>query len=303
MTVPAHAEPPDSIPLEAPTAPTAEEWERMTPRQREQAVHALLSSESVEENEEREAMAEGDPHLDAKMGIRTTLRAHFGRLGRRIYVGADIKVYYPGHKGFTPDVIALADVDPRPRDCWMVSLEGKGVDLALEVHYLGDWDKDFVKNVKKYAALGVREYFVYDIRRETLKGYSLPHESAKHYQPIQPRVGRLRSSVLDLDLTVEAGRLRFYLGAAQLVTETELIGKLEQMVDAAVTRAEQQEALAGQATSHLSSAILTILTVRNLPVTPELRARILACNDLPMLERWLQQVATVTAAEQLLVEP
>jgi hypothetical protein len=133
MRAPSPSEP--DIPAEAPTAPTEEAWARMSPAEREQAVEALLASESLEEIEEREAMAEGDPHLDAKMQIRSTLRSHFERLGRRIYVGADIKVYYPGKKGFTPDVIAVTDVDPRMRDCWMVSQEGKGIELAFEVHY------------------------------------------------------------------------------------------------------------------------------------------------------------------------
>src|SRR5262249_25024454 len=109
-----------SIPAEAPTAPTEEAWARMSPEQRERAVEALLASESLEEIAKREAMAEGDPHLDAKMNIRDTLRAHFGKLGRKIYVGADITVYYPGKKGFTPDVLAVNEVNSNPRDCWMV---------------------------------------------------------------------------------------------------------------------------------------------------------------------------------------
>ena len=121
MALPARTSPPDPRPAEAPTAPTADEWAAMTPAQREQATDALLASDSVEESEEREAMAEGDAHLDAKMGVRNTLRSHFERLGRRTYVGADIAVFYPGKKGFTPDVIAVNDVEPRSRDCWMVS--------------------------------------------------------------------------------------------------------------------------------------------------------------------------------------
>jgi acyl-CoA reductase-like NAD-dependent aldehyde dehydrogenase len=98
MAVRALLDPEDDIPAEAPAAPTEEAWARLSPAERERAVEALLASESLEEIEEREAMAEGDPHLDAKMDIRNTLRGHFERLGRRIYVGADIKVYYPGRK-------------------------------------------------------------------------------------------------------------------------------------------------------------------------------------------------------------
>ncbi|AUX22293.1 uncharacterized protein SOCEGT47_027940 [Sorangium cellulosum] len=47
----------------------------MSPAQREQAVAAFLGSVSQEEIDEREAMAEGDPHLAAKMEARDTRRS------------------------------------------------------------------------------------------------------------------------------------------------------------------------------------------------------------------------------------
>jgi Uma2 family endonuclease len=292
-----------ALPAEAPTAPTEEAWTRMTPAEREQAVESLLASESLEEIEEREAMAEGDPHLDAKMDIRNTLRGHFGKLGRRIYVGADIAVYYPGRKGFTPDIIAVTEVEPHGRDCWMVSQEGKGVDLALEVHYKGDRRKDFVVNVEKFAALGIREYFVYDIRRRLLKGYRLPRAGAE-YEPIPLRWRRLRSQVLDLDLTLEeGGHVRFYSGGAVLVTDAELAGRLEHMVDEAVARAEEQQARAEQAAMQLGSALLTILTIRGVEVGPDARERILGVTDVAILERWLGRAPAVAACDELFAEP
>ena len=284
-------DPEDPIPAEAPTAPTEEAWARMTPEQREQTIDALLASESVEENEERLAMSEGDAHLDAKLNLRDTLRDHFGRIGRRIYVGADLTVYYPGKKGFTPDVIAVTDVDPGKRDCWMVSKEGKGVDLAFEVHYKGKWKKDFVTNVTKFSTMGIREYFIYDVRRQLLRAYRLSAAGAD-YELIPSHAGRLPSRMLQLDVALEAGQVRFYQGGAILVTGTELVGKLEQMVDAAVSRAEQ-------ATMRLASAIITILTLRGLEVSADARARILGASDVPDLERWLAQAVTVSACDEL----
>ncbi|WP_437562740.1 Uma2 family endonuclease [Sorangium sp. So ce542] len=297
------------IPAEAPQAPTEAQWAAMSPAQREQAVRALLASESQEEVDEREAMAEGDPHLDAKMEARDTLRAWFGRRGRRIYVGAEIKVYYPGEKGFTRDVIAVADVDPGPRLCWMVSAEGKGIDLAIEVHYAGDWRKDFVDNVVRYAALGIREYFVYDIPRGHIRGYRLPSTGVRRYESIPSRIGRYRSEVLELDLTVESGRLRFYADTAELVTAGELVGKLERMIEAAEARiereqarAEQEQARAEQALGRLSAAILMILGARGISASEEAKGRILSETDLRVLERWLQRAATATAVEELFLE-
>jgi Uma2 family endonuclease len=290
-----------SIPADAPAAPTEEAWARMSPVQREQAVEALFASESLEEIEEREAMAEGDPHFYAKMGIRSTLRSHFGRLGRIIYVGADIKVYYPGQKGFTPDVIAETHVDPRPRDGWVVTAEGKGVDLAFEVHYKGNWRKDFVANVARYAGLGIQEYFAYDIRRQILRAYRLPRVGAA-YEPIPARGGRFRSRVLQLDVALEAGQVRFYEGGAILVSETELVSKLEHMVDAASARAEEQASRAEQAAARLGSAIVTILVVRGVVVDAAARERILGASDVATLERWLERATTVAGCEELFVE-
>jgi Uma2 family endonuclease len=307
------------IPAEAPTAPTEEAWAHMTPAEREQAVEALLASVSQEEIDEREAMAEGDAHLDAKMGIRDSLREHFDRLGRRIYVGADIKVYYPGRKGFTPDVIAVADVDPGPRDCWMVSKEGKGVDLAFEVHYKGDRKKDFRTNVERFAAVGIPEYFIYDIRRAVLVGYRLPRRGAA-YQPIPPRRARLPSEILGLDVALEEDRVRFYFGAAALVPSTETVTKLEHMLGSAVTRAQEesaradeqaaradeqaaraddQAARADQAALRLASAIITILTVRGVDVPPSARERILGTNETTVLDRWLGLAATASSVDAL----
>jgi Uma2 family endonuclease len=304
-----------SLPAEAPRAPTEEAWTRMSPAEREQAVDALLASESVEENEERLAMAEGDPHLDAKTSIRATLRSHFGRLGRKIYVGADIGVYYPGQKVFTPDVIAVSDVEPRARDAWIVTAEGKGVDLALEVHYKGNWQKDFVGNVTKYAGMGIREYFIYDIRRQILRGYRLPRAGAA-YEGIPSRGARLRSRVLQLDIALEDGAVRFYEGSAILVTEAELVGKLETMIDAATARAEAQAARADeqatradaqatradQAAARLGSAVVTILGVRGIQVDADARARILGVTDVPTLERWLDRATTVATCPELFAE-
>ncbi len=297
------------IPLEAPLAPTAEAWAAMTPAERDQAEAALLASESQEEIDERDAMAEGDAHLDAKMEVRDTLRAFYQRQGRRIYVGADIKVYYPGEKGFTPDVIAVTDVEPGRRNSWMVSREGKGVDLALEVHYLGHRRKDLVKNVTRYASLGISEYFVYDIPREMLKGYRLSPAGARGYQVIRPRSGHHRSEVLDLELALEGGRLRFYAGTAELVTAAELAAKLEKMVESAEARAEQEQARAEQeqaraeqACRRVSSAILMILRARGLAVDETIERRVLDGLELSELDRWLKRAATVAAAEELFMD-
>ena len=115
--------------------------------------------------------------------------------------------------------------------------------------------------------------------------------------------------MLDLDIALEAGQIRFYQNAALIVTDRELVGKLGEMVDAAVaragqeeTRAELEQARAEQATTHLASAIVTILAVRGLVISAEASERIRGCCDLAILERWLGRAAAVSTAEDLFLD-
>lgn len=46
-------------------------------------------------------------------------------------------------------------------------------------------------------------------------------------------------------------------------------------------------------------ALLTVLRSRNLPLSPELRDRIIGCTDTGQLTHWLERSLTITAADQL----
>jgi predicted transposase/invertase (TIGR01784 family) len=48
-----------------------------------------------------------------------------------------------------------------------------------------------------------------------------------------------------------------------------------------------------------ASAIVTILTARGLPISEQVRARIVQCQDVVLLERWLTQALTVASADDL----
>src|SRR5204863_621848 len=111
---------------------------------------------------------------------------------------------------------------------WIVSREGKGLDLVIEIHVAGDAKKDLETNVARYARLGIPEYFVLDRPRARVLGFRL--REAQAYERIVPQGGRLRSEVLSLDLTVEGGLLRFYHGTAPLLFMDELVGRLNVMV-------------------------------------------------------------------------
>jgi hypothetical protein len=212
----------------------------MSPEQRARVV-ATLPSEFAPS--EAHPPPEGDPHIDAWTLPRQTLRRWFKRGGRRMYVGGNMAIYYPDERMFSPDLFAVLDVPDHDRDSWIVAHEGRGLDLCLEVVVASKRRKDFQDNVKRYARLGISEYFILDWRTHTLLGYRLPPESqAVAYQRLVPQAGRLSSAVLGLELFMDGPRVKFAFGDAVLPDPEELVGRLEGLVTEAVQRAERIEA-------------------------------------------------------------
>lgn len=226
-----------SVDPDDPRAPPAEVWEQLTPEQRREIVDSLPSEFPLDEA----APPEGDPHWHPVTRARTTLDRWFRRAGRRVYVSGNLAVYYPGERVFSPDVIAVADVETHERDRWVVSDEGKGIDVALEVIVRGKRRKDLQRNVEWFARLGIPEYFVYDRKRGSLRGFRLASSAARAYEPVIPQRGHYASRVLGLDLVIEGGRLCFYAGDAAIPDTDELIDKLGALVDAAEQRAQELE--------------------------------------------------------------
>ncbi len=220
-----------------PRAPTQAAWDAMTPAEREAVVDALPT---YIPREYLSTPPEGDDHVDAAVGTRDTLRMFYERTGRKLYVGAGVSVFYPNEDSFAPDVIAVEEVEPHNRTRWVVSAEGKGVDLALEVFIHGDRKKDLERNVRLYAGYGIREYFIFDRGRRRLLGYRLPSPGARMYEPIVPQGGRLPSRVLGFELKLEGARLRFYSGTARVLDQSEIILTLEESVEAAAVAREEE---------------------------------------------------------------
>jgi len=82
------------------------------------------------------------------------------------------------------------------------------------------------------------EYFIYDRGRQRLWGYHLISAKAAGDKPILPQLRRHGSEQLDLDLTLEDEKLRFYSGDAVLPESGELIAKLERLADGLQQRAD-----------------------------------------------------------------
>jgi hypothetical protein len=128
--------------------------------------------------------------------------------------------------------------EPHLRGKWVVSHEGKGLDWVMEVHVGGGRKKDAEYNVRRYACLGIPEYFIFDRARVQLLGYRLPR-GAREYVPMKPRKGRYVSRCLGLELGLVDGRLRFYDGTKLLLTSEEILARLEQRVQRGPQRLDE----------------------------------------------------------------
>lgn len=222
--------------------PSAAAWRAMTPA----AKQSFLNDALAALQQQADLAPEGRPHSTAKMAAAATLGDFFDRIGKQVYLACELPVHYPEQPGFAPDLLAVLDVpDPGNADtrmAWVVEDEGRGIDFVLEITHRGNRRKDLFDNVMEYASLQIPEYFVYDRLQQRLFGYRLPNPDATRYTPIPSRLGKLKSTMLGLDLGIVGGRLRFYYGEAELPEARELVTRLNELMDEAEDRLAAAEA-------------------------------------------------------------
>ncbi|HEY6722448.1 MAG TPA: Uma2 family endonuclease [Polyangiaceae bacterium] len=223
-----------TIDPEDPRAPPTEIWTSMSAEERALVIAMLPSEFPVSEA----SPPEGDDHLDAFSGAREALRRWYAGRGRRIYVAGNLPVYYPGERMFSPDLIAVDNTEQRQRDSWIVDAEGKGIDVAIEIVVRGDRKKDLERNVERYAALGIPEYYLFDRRRMTLAAWEL---DGKRYRRRVPQSARYESPVLGLELWLDSDRLRFSVGDAPVPYADELLERVSRLSAEAQNRVQQLE--------------------------------------------------------------
>lgn len=225
-----------------PRAPTQEQWDAMSRAERDAVIAALPTSLPIDV-----APPEGDHHRKAKEGALDSLDDFFRRSGKRIYLSSELATFYPGEPTFVPDVLAVLDVEAHDRTRWVVTEEGKGLDLVIEVLYAGDPRKDLELNVERYGRLGISEYFVFDRRTPRLFGYAQAAAGGRGFRRMVPQAGRFPSKVLGLELALDGQRLRFFSGNAPLEDTYERIARLGSMVDDVLAREEAAERRANEA--------------------------------------------------------
>ena len=160
-------------------------------------------------------MAETAIHRRCMVDVADTLELWFRKHGRDdVYVGSNNFLYYERGNPravVAPDVYVVVGAPAYPlRDTYMLWKEPKGPDFVLEVTSASTRRNDERRKRDVYAALGVREYFLYDPRAEyltpPLQGWRL-HEGAYRAMPavtvLSNRGVAVVSEVLGLELRDE----------------------------------------------------------------------------------------------------
>ncbi len=290
------------VDLDDPRAPPSDVWQAMTATER-QSVLRSLPSEFPDF-----APNEGDFHRIPKEEIRDQLSTYFRRRRRNIYLSSEISIYYPNEPRFAPDVIAVLDVDPHPRNHWVVDEENRGLDFVLEVHAHGSAPKDYEVNVERYARLGISEYFIFEPalpgRAPALTAYRLTG-SSRQYEQKSPIDDRHYSAVLDLDLAIDLdGRLRFYTGNVALPLSAETLTRLDAAVRAATVRSHADHARAVAAEERAAATVrlmretlISLLEEKFRGVPEELRSALTLLSAEELLALMQRAAVAVTLDE------
>jgi len=189
----------------------------------------------------RESLPESDLHLDCWSEIRTILKWFLGQQSN-VYIGSNIPIYYDKEnpsRRVTPDIFVVRGISNHQRAMYKTWEEGGCVpDVIFEVTSNITRYKDSVIKSRLYQKLGVKEYFRYDPREDYLlsglRGICLGEEGI--YYEIRPKPllsggVSLPSEVLDLQLHLVQGRLRFFdlKNEQYLQNYTELMAEVERL--------------------------------------------------------------------------
>ncbi|HUG71477.1 MAG TPA: Uma2 family endonuclease [Pirellulaceae bacterium] len=183
-------------------------------------------------------MGETDLHRNWMIRIIDLLQQRYR--GQRVYVTGDLLLYYQEgepSRYLVPDVFVVFDSEPGLRGTYKLWEEGyKSPNVVIEVTSRWTRGEDVNHKPKKYAAIGVGEYFLYDPTCDylvpPLRGFRL---TDGEYAPIEEHMKRgFVSEQLNVRLCLEASRLVMY----DLDSEERLTTEVE----AAIVACERERA-------------------------------------------------------------
>ncbi len=209
-------------------------------------------------------MAVSDLHRRILTRTLQTLDAHFEQQPE-VYVSGDILMYYvegDPRKSISPDVLVAFGLGKKLRQRYLVWVEGKSPDFAMEFSSKTTYDKDLTDKMELYASLGIQDYFLYDAKGlylpSPLMGFTLV--DGVYVQLSGDRDGGLHSAVLGLDFHIGEVGLGLYdpVAGAWLQTPAESAAaraaQEAERADTAEARAFIAEARAEQETERAEAA-------------------------------------------------
>jgi Uma2 family endonuclease len=171
-------------------------------------------------------MGETDLHRDWMIRLLDMLQYRYR--GQRVYVASDLLVYYEEGEPtryVVPDEFVVLDCDPGRRRTFKIWEEGRIPNVVIEVTSKGTRNEDTKHKPKRYADIGVQEYFLYDPTREyltpPLRGFRLVGDQHVAIEP-DPS-GALECRQLGLVLRLDDGELVLHDSETgeRLLTESE----------------------------------------------------------------------------------
>ena len=167
--------------------------------------------------EDGEPMAVSDLHRQILMRTLQVFDEHF-KQDPGAYVSGDILMYYvegDPRKSVSPDVLVAFGLGKKRRQNYLVWVEGKVPDFALEFSSKNTYRNDLGRKMELYASLGIQDYFLCDIEGlylpSPLMGFTLVDGL---YVPISADVdGGLHSPALNLDFHINDLDADLYVSA------------------------------------------------------------------------------------------
>ena len=132
--------------------------------------------------------------------------------GQRVYIASDLLVYYTEGNPkdvVVPDDFVVLDCEPGLRRTFKVWEEGRVPNTVFEVTSRSRRREDVVKKPRKYAAIGVKEMFLYDPTAEYLRPplKAFRFEEGEPVEMTPDETGALESRELGLRLWLQDGAL------------------------------------------------------------------------------------------------
>ncbi len=194
-------------------------------------------------------LAETDIHLDVIFNTTDKLKTHYATQDD-VYVTGNLLIYdIPGKtsRSISPDIMVVFGIEKKRRRTYKVWEEGKAPDFVMEVSSKWTFRNDLTKKKKRYAHIGVKEYFLFDPERsylpESLIGLRLNDAGEYEPIPITNNNGKI-SNVLGIEFRILDDDIDLYNLSTGEVLQT-AAGKANEIAKQEA-EARQQEAEARQ---------------------------------------------------------